>query len=248
MASEQLRNVLILGCPRSGTSIVGELFEIMPFYRYHFEPAVTRLRVGPPGTGPVAAKNPVTFVPPDDPTEDDSIAARTPGLACDLASVRALLDPVVIWVVRDPVDTVASLGPGLSSGWGHGPRPPWWQEALGWDVTRRAASFWVWINQSGFGAVPDALVVRFEELISDTATTVGRIWDHVGFTSHPELLGQYERMVGDERAYQAAYQDRWADPSASRSRIGRGRRDLPASAVDLVETVTAAAAERFGYR
>lgn len=218
----------------------------MPYYRYLFEPAVHRLHSRIIGPGPIAVKNPTTFVPPSDPTEEASMAARTPGLACDIAEVRALLDPVVIWLVRNPFDVIASLRLGLQDGWGHGPRPPWWEEALGWSVVQRSTAFWVWINDSGYREAKADMVVRYEDLVSDTSTVVSALWEQIEFPPHPGVLRQYDAMVTDRRVYQAAYQDRWA-ATMTGTRIGWGRRTLVREDLRFVEERVGELAATFGY-
>lgn len=234
-----MRNALVLGCARSGTSILGELFEVFPCYGYLFEPDVEWLGGLGGSLRPWAAKNPVTFAL----TEDQAISLRTPGLACDLAAVREVLDdPAVIWIVRRPADAVASMLKGMGLEWGHGPRPDDWRVWAGAGPAAKAIRQWEWVNGPGHqGAKPD-LLVRYEDLVADPVSIARQVGAVVEVPPDPTVERVWESMICG--SYEARHQVRWKDHTGPR--VGWGRKRLAALGVRL-DTVADLAAS-FGYR
>lgn len=112
-------NVVLWGCPRSGTSLLLELFEALGWSTY-FEPGMdfvtdSLLPEAARRNGrPWAIKNPI-----------DTGGYRTPGLTCHLRDLHRAIgrDYVSVWLVRHPLDTICSLRKGLKE-WRHQPLPP----------------------------------------------------------------------------------------------------------------------------
>lgn len=157
-------SVAVLGCGRSGTSIVGELFK-MSRLKYFFEPPMDTVREL--GGRKIAVKNPT------DPLR------RTRGLQCDIEELDEILSPRYIWVIRNPLDTVASLEPIVREN-----RLGFWSEhdtyrsKLEWYEL--AAVHWNMVNAIGYSSVPSPLVVRYEDLILQTKPTVNKILQWCG--------------------------------------------------------------------
>jgi hypothetical protein len=201
-----VRNVVILGCARSGTSILGELFELLPCYGYLFEFDVEEVLSGS-AARPWAAKNPTLFRD----TEDEAIATRTPGLACEIGVVRDVLDPVVLWIVRNPLDATASMLKGMKTGWGHGPRPDDWADFIDGDPLLKGARQWQWVNGEGFPRASPDHVVRYEDLLSDPEKVLRDVCRIVEAPVLECVIETWSKMVADPD-YEARYQVRWKVP------------------------------------
>lgn len=211
-------HVVIAGCPRSGTSILGELFETHPDFKFYFEPAVRAIEERRwPETHRWAMKNPIIF-PEDRPADlnlriRDAISRRTPGLAFNVEQIETLVPGVrFVWIMRHPLDTVSSLIPGLSKDWMHPPRPPNWLKLMQQKPYVRAAEYWNWFNSLGYESLidRDPLVVRYERLVMRTREVVGEVLTHVEAPWPDEMEGYIERVTNDPKGYQAQHQSRWS--------------------------------------
>jgi len=104
------KNVVILGCGRSGTSIFGELFEALPQYSYLSEPYFGDL-LEFDFQSPAAVKIPRE-------------SKQFPAPAGQTFPVDALIKvmptiPIFFWQVRHPLDAIASLKIGISKSFAH---------------------------------------------------------------------------------------------------------------------------------
>ncbi len=232
------KNVLILGCGRSGTSIFGELFDALPGFRYFSEPELDE--IGQPiGGAVVAVKVPRTAAYLGSPTLAAEWRAAAP-------------DPrVVFWQVRHPLDAVCSLRVGIADGWGHHPRPSDWQEWTHRTIIEQCAHHWATVNSVGFEAVQhEALVTRFEDLIGDplgfaqdAATMAGVAGD-----VHTPVVTWADRVhdTNNDRFVEAVASRRRSRPDHSH-RVGRWQENLTDDEVHRVLPIVADAAQRFGY-
>jgi hypothetical protein len=237
-----VRNALILGCGRSGTSIFGELFAALPTFEYFEEPIVSDIPRQP--GRPIAVKVPRlvegTNAPPGCALSDDL-----------LASVPA--EPrVVFWQVRHPYDAVCSLRPGIADGWGHHPRPPDWQEWQRRPLAEQCAHHWATINAFGYQQVADIAVVnRFEEMIRDPLATAQRTATAVGIdpsSVQDALVAWAERVrdTNDDRFVEARMSRHRSRPDHVR-RVGRWRENLSPHERDQIRPIVAEAAANLDY-
>lgn len=239
-----MKNVLVLGCARSGTSILGELFDHLPEYRaLEFEPDVQWLSRF---ARPCAVKNPALFRP----TEEEAIAVRSPGLPFELGAVRQELDdPDALWIVRHPLDAVASLRPGLADFWGHGPPPPDFPALFERPVIERCAAQWDWVNGAGFrsACVLRVMLVYYEDLVAQPVGTAARVCAFLGYRSLPRGAVEWAATVSDDVTHhQARHQSRWATADHAR-RVGRWRENLTDFEAMAAARLTQATAAFFGY-
>jgi len=238
------RDVLVLGCGRSGTSIFGELFEALPGYRYLSEPSLDDLRCTERGGGAIAVK-----VPRVDPR-----LPAPPGLPLPLdAMVEALHEPLVVWIVRHPLDAVASLRVGIDDGWGHHPRPPDWERWLDRPLVERCAHHWATINGAGWGAVASqvAATVRFEDLIADPEATARATARLVGADADADAAtaaAWWSRVRDrDDDQFVEAQTSRRRSRADHTVRVGRWRENLEPTDVARIAPIVADAAATFGY-
>lgn len=237
------KHVLILGCGRSGTSIFGELFDHLPAYTYHSEPAFDLLEHLDYST-PKAVKVPreSEAFPPD------------PGLSFPLQTLyRFMPEPrQLFWQVRHPLDTIASLKVGISRNWGHHPRPPDWERWLADPLVARCAHHWQYINSSGFTSVAGEVIIsRFEDMLREPLAFAVKTVRSLGMDPKLETLPieEWARRVQDTN------NSDFVEAKTSRSystrdhsvRIGRWRENLTAEDLDIVLPMVAETAARFGY-
>jgi len=236
------RNVLILGCGRSGTSIFGELFEAIPSFEYLEEPYVDD--IPHQSDHAIAVKVPRLRGNVDAPPG----CAMTDGLLA-----RIPPEPrTVFWQVRHPYDAVCSLRPGIADGWGHHPRPPDWQEWQRRPLIQQCAHHWATINTFGYQQVADIAVVnRFEDMIRDPLTTAQRAARAVDIdpAQIPDALAAWAHRVRDKN------DDRFVEARMSRHRsqrdhvrrVGRWRENLSAQERTQIRPIVAEAAANLGY-
>lgn len=239
------RDVLVLGCGRSGTSIFGELFEALPGFAYASEPTLAELRAlgeaRPPG---VALATKVPRVEPELPAP--------PGLPLPLdAMVGALRDPLIVWVVRHPLDAIASLRPGIADGWGHHPRPPDWEAWTGRPLAERCAHHWATINGLGWLEVRDriAAVVRFEDLIADPEAVARDVADLVSSDADDPAVATWWQRVRDrdDEHFVEAMTSRRRSVADHEVRVGRWRENLTDAEVAAAVPLVDGPAGVFGY-
>jgi len=243
-----MNNTLILGCARSGTSILGEFFECLPGYSFLFEPQlVPRAYRAAIDTcqPPIAIKRPKTA--------PEHAATCTPGLAFDWPQLRASLpEPLtIIWIVRHPFDTICSLRPGILNQWNHSPRPPGWQELQQhpWEI--QCANHWANINGVGFAALYEQVhVIKYENLVANPGAMAEVLCQWIGcpLPPPPEAM-TWAASVGNRKgsgAYEAKRQDRWSETN-HQVRVGRHWENLTPGQRELVHPIVSAVASNFGY-
>jgi hypothetical protein len=235
--------VLILGCGRSGTSIFGELFEHIPRYTYYSEPpfdTVTNLNF----SKPIAIKVP---------TESSNYPAPE-GLSFPIDVMLSILPASrkLYWQVRHPLDTIASLRVGISTNWGHHPRPPDWQAWLSKPLIERCAYHWAYINTVGFGQVQHLVEIsHFEPMLVDPVKFTHRICSDIGINlseCEPELAKWYERVQNTNNAkFVEAKTSSFYSRNDHKTRIGRWEENLSQEEVRQVIPIVKEAAANFGY-
>lgn len=243
-------HVLILGAPRSGTSILGEFFGFLPQFNYYFEPGMDWLRQTKRQFERFrfAMKNPVDLCGGD---RAAAVASRTPGLACRADELLELIPNLTaVWIVRHPLDAIVSAVPGLTDGWQHHPEPPSWRELLYETPHMRAAHMWKWINSEGWrnaNRLFDVELVSYRDFVLSPRPVVQRILTHVGGVEDvDDYIDVYaSRVTNEAGVHEAKYQDRWSGQRINH--IGRWRESLTDAQVDLLWPVVADVAEEFGY-
>lgn len=244
-------HVLILGAPRSGTSILGELFEMLPQFHYYFEPDIYFLKATREDFVRFrwALKNPIDL---HHGQRELAVGKRTPGLACDMSELLDITTNFkAVWIVRHPLDAVASSIPGVTNGWEHGPEPANWESLLGDEPHIRAASMWSWINDAGWhnaNELFDVELVRYEDLILRKRETVDRILTHVGGVPLDEpAIDRYISLLNNETGqYEAKHQVMWVTRDHER-RIGRWRETMTEKQVEEVLPMVSDIGKTFGY-
>lgn len=243
MPAGPLPNVIVLGCGRSGTSIFGELFEALPQYTYLFEPSLSDLAGADYLSGPVATKGP----------RRSDAGGHSNGLPFVLADLYDIVPAprLIYWVVRNPLDCISSLRPGILEDWSHVPRPDNWRQLLREAPVMRCAAHWTNINIAGFGQVADvARVIKYEVLIGNPLALASQILADLGLAEDLASLqasqGWAARVNDLPGTDEAARQTYWMTRDHS-VHVGRWRENLAPSEVESVRHLVAEPARRFGY-
>lgn len=227
--------VLLFGCPRSGTTILGELFEHINGWQFYLEPTVARVKLLKHQRWNWAVKNPIGEQP------------WTPGLPCDLDDLLASVpDPQIVFIIRHPLDTICSLRPGMTAGWEHGPIPPDAPK----DPLERSAAVWEWVNHDGYDNIcqrQEPYVIRFEDLVRAPQLQTVRLINHLGIEITAVQLAEYASLIEDRTGgYEAKHQDRYVTDDHTH-RIGRWVLQLEPEEVARCWDLVGPTAKRFGY-
>ena len=238
-----IQHAMILGCGRSGTSIFGELFDHLVPFTYYSEPAYAEL-LKLDFTRPIAVKVPKEspdYRPPEGlsfPVEH--LLATLPGPWC------------FYWIIRHPLDTIASLRVGISKNWGHHPRPPDWRGWLGRPLLERCAHHWNHINSVGFQQVKHLVQVkRFEEMIEEPLLFARTVCQDAGLEveGHEDELSSWAKRVqnsNNEHFIEAKTSRPYSRPDHS-VRVGRWKENLDTTDIEIVVPLIRATAKQFGY-
>jgi hypothetical protein len=235
-------HVMVLGCGRSGTSILGELFDGLAGYSYRSEPPYAEVAAAD-FTRPTACKVP----------RESGAYPALPGLSFPLADYLSRApDAKILWIVRHPLDAICSLRVGIAKDWGHHPRPPDWTAWLDRPLLERCAHHWAFLNTVGFAQVePHATVVHFEAMIAAPLAFAAEVCalvgvDPAGAADHLQAWAARVQDTNNEAFVEARTSRGYSRPDHA-ARIGRWRENLiPAEAADLWPIVEPAAT-RFGY-
>lgn len=240
MTGSPLPPVMVLGCGRSGTSILGEFFTHLPDYRYRSEPPFAEVMEAD-FSRPLAFKVPresAGFRPDD-------------GLSFPLETLRRTVPGMrFLWIVRHPLDALSSLRIGISEGWNHHPRPPDWQDWRERPLVERCAHHWTYINSLGFAEVAEvAVTLRFEDMIAEPAAFARRLCDDLGIEATESTLSPWAKRV--QNTNNADFVEAETSRALSRPdhsvRVGRWRENLSEDDVALALPIVGKTARRFGY-
>lgn len=238
-------NVVLFGCPRSGTSLFLEVLGELGWNCY-FEPGMDFVthslrRESNARKMSWAIKNPI-----------DVGGYRDPGLACRLVDLAAAVDDNyhILWIVRHPLDTICSLRKGLAN-WQHAPIPPGYLRLSDRQVDQRGVAVWKWVNGAGMQTVGESnmkvSVVRYEDLLIDPRTVVKRIMDITDTQVGGGQLDRCIRRVSKQPGvHEAAYQSRWSTKTHS-AHMGRWRENMNIMQLTYAIRELGNLPEQYGY-
>ena len=255
-----LRVVLIVGCARSGTSILGELIGAHPDVTYIFEAhhLWESLGAGVDGshrleaahaTPPVRARTRQWFRAQG--AARRMIAEKTPRNVLRIPFLRAVLPEArIVHIVRDGRDVACSLVPGIGGAeWLH-LKPPSWRRFL---ATRtgvvRCALAWKEILEialEDLSGVPH-LQVRYEDLVLRPGDQVAAITEYLGLPPHPDVKAFCAKIQdATDGSYHARHQSMWYRNDHIH-RIGRWRENMTRDEQRVVEDSLRDLLYRLGY-
>lgn len=250
---------LIIGCARSGTSILGELIAAHPDVKYIYE-AHPVWEIGGAGANEshrltAAHATPEVVREIREWFERESggkmVVEKCPRNALRVPFIRAIFpDARIIHIVRDGRDTTCSLKPGVGGEeWRH-LKPEDWQELRRLPWAERCAKLWaevVTLAEDELAGV-DHLTLRYEDLLAEPRTQADRILEFLELPASEAVTAFCDKVQNKtEGSYMADnYTKKWNTPDHA-VRVGRWRENLTAEEQRAVETITASALRRFGY-
>jgi hypothetical protein len=255
------RIAFVVGCARSGTSILGELIAAHPDVAYVFEPHELweSVGTGPGGSHRLTKANATPAVRTrirawfaDQRGDKRLIVEKTPRNVLRVPFLRAVFpEAKFIHIVRDGRDVACSLLPGIGGDeWSH-LRPPSWQRLLDeHSGIMRCALAWRDVMEIALADLSMAphLQVRYEHLVSDPSATARAVLTYLELDETSEVMAFCEK-IQDRTAdsYHARMQDRWFRDDHT-VRVGRWRENLDPDERDAVTMVLGDLLAELGYR
>lgn len=250
----------VIGCARSGTSILGELIASNPNIRYIFEAK----RLWELGGLDENDGHRLTETNATDPIkkqikdwfENQAIGSqilveKNPRNSLRIPYVKAIFpDAKFIHIVRDGRDVACSLVPGCGGkDWNHLKPPSWKEYSTKYEGATRCAYVWKQVLETALGdllLVPH-LQVRYEDLLLSPTSVGEEIFRFMGLAMHPQTLEFCNNITSDTSyPYHAKYQDRWFQDNHS-SRIGRWKNNLSEDEKYNINLLLQPLLTRFGY-
>lgn len=252
--------VFIIGCARSGTSILGEIIAAHPRVEYVWE--ATAIWEGIAGVAAdgshrldqTAATTSVSKALVDAfaaPPGDTVLVEKSPRNTLRVPFLKAVFpDARIVHIVRDGRDVACSLVPGCAGAeWRH-LRPPGWLELMErWDGVERCARAWKEILELALADLETVrhVQIRYEDLVQAPRTTLERVFGHIGLEFAPEAAAYAARLSeAVPGSYHAQGQSRWFRPDHDH-RIGRFRQNMTVEQQRATSELLAPMLERLGY-
>lgn len=257
------RNIAFaFGCPRSGTSILGELIASHPDVKYVFEanrvwelgghgPNRSHRLTASAATRSVRRSIRVWF--DEELGSHRWLVEKNPRGTLRIPFMRAVFpEAKLIHIVRDGRDVACSLLPGMGGAeWRH-LKPPGWRKLFETHTgVRRCALAWREIVEIALGdleGVPH-LLVRYEDLVADPRPVAAQIAAYLDIDEHPDYQAFCARVQNSlVDSYRARGSRKW-DRDDHTLRVGRWRelaRERPAEMEEVAELL-GSLLERLGY-
>lgn len=254
-----MRIALIIGCARSGTSILGELIAAHEDVNYIFEAHEVWERGGQGhdeshrlteehATRKVTKKIRKWFEKQDD---GRLIVEKCPRNTLRVPYIRAIFpEAKIIHIVRDGRDVTCSLKPGMGGEeWLH-LRPENWRELYPLPWAERCARAWkesVTLAESDLKGT-NYLRVRYEDLLADPRTEAKRILTFLGLPPSDSIDAFCDRIQDKTEGSYLPQSNtvRWNTNDHAR-RMGRWRENLTADEQRTVQDILADTLQSFGY-
>lgn len=251
---------LIVGCARSGTSILGELIEAHPEIQYVFE-AHSVWELGGSGINNshrMVAQDATEFIKARVRNWFEErnggaclIVEKNPRNTLRIPYVREIFpEAKIIHIVRDGRDVACSLVPGCGGAeWWH-LKPPSWQVLMSnYEGPMRCARAWKEIMEIALADLSGVchLQLRYEDLVNDPFEVATRIMTYLGLGSHPAVEDFCLKIQNStDCTYHARQQSMWYR-SDHRSRIDRWRENLSREEQSVIRDLLAPLLHELDY-
>lgn len=232
-------HIIIIGCPRSGTSILGELFEVLPEYEYHFECPIDKLHKIQWNKKLQAIKNP-RFT--------QNLFSGKQNYLPDLIPK----DTRYLFITRHPLDNVCSLRPGMLKKRHILPMPwPKWEKK---SLVEQCAALWAQSNASmntfyGERDGVDCFWITYEDFVKYPMQTIKYVMEFLRYNRIPSNVVTFVNKIQDktENSYHAKIQTKWFTNN-HKTRLKRWGGELTKEEVEIVKKLTKDVNESlFGY-
>lgn len=254
------RVCFIVGCARSGTSILGELIGAHPEVTYVWEAHWVWEQVGhgPNGSHRYTAgyatprvKNAIRDLFSRLQRNGRVVVEKCPRNVLRVPFLKALFpEAKIIHIVRDGRDVACSLMPGIGGEkWRH-LKPVNWRNLMS-DYTgiTRCALAWKGIVETALADLAGVLhlQIRYEDLVAAPHLAAQTIFEYLGLALHPAVLG-FCHNIRDRTAssYHARGQVKWYRDNHSK-RVGRWRENLGREEQRLMTSLLAPTLRWLGY-
>ena len=253
--------VFIIGCARSGTSILGELLgshpdiiylgeKLQPFW-HGFSPTPEHHEQDAyhvSATIVATARNELTRL-----AEGGTIVDKVPPNALRLPFLAAIFpDAYFIHIIRNGLDVACSLKRGLEDRWNH-LKPQGWQEmALHSSSHLRGALLWRYVVEKVEDDfimldIENRYIIKYEALVREPEILALLILKFIGLPMTREVETFCKKIDNDARhGYQAAGQTFWRTDDHSR-RIARWQENLEPLQAELLRSLLRKTLEVNGY-
>jgi hypothetical protein len=251
---------LIIGCARSGTSILGELLAAHEDVEYVFEahqvweiapppPDASHRQAGQDATAEIKYQIRNVFSERLAKSNRKMIIEKCPKNTLRIPYLKSIFpEAKIVHIVRDGRDVACSLRPGLQDGWYH-LKPPNWQTYAKEPLIERCAKTWRDVISIALRdlAKIDHLQIKYETLINNAASVISRLSDFLDLTDTGSMT-EFARRIQDTTAesYQARHQSAWFRPD-HRKRIGRWKENLNSDEKLRVNEILSPTLARLGY-
>jgi len=250
---------LIIGCARSGTSILGELLSSHPDVRYIFE-AHNIWEIAGPGennshrlTQGHATPCVIKSVRKWFLSQQGSarlLVEKNPRNILRVPYIKKIFpEAKIIHIVRDGRDVTCSLLPGIGgTAWWH-LKPPTWERLISEEPISRCAQVWnetIQIALEDLDSVPH-LLLKYEDLISFPEKAASNLFAYLGLKNHVAVMEYCKNIQNSTQdSYQAQHQSFWYRDDHT-ARIGRWKENLTPEQKVIVENILSKSLARLGY-
>lgn len=229
----------VVGCARSGTSILGELLASHPDVKYLFE-AHTIWEKGGRGinnshrltdehvTPTVKAEIQTWF---REQQEDGKLLIeKNPRNILRVPYITKIFpNAKIIHILRDGRDVACSMEPGCGRDhWSHLKPPSWSEYYADFSGALRCAMAWKEIVEIGLKDLEkrEHLLIKYEDLVTSPSATAGKICSYLGLGLDQAVIEFAHNIVNRTgSSYHAKYQHHWYEDNHE-VRIGRWKENL----------------------
>jgi len=244
----------ITGCPRSGTSILGQVVGAHPDIEYVFE--LLRWGTSPFGGHRLDARHATPLVAERLRHEVEKlrqgkpvVLEKNPRHSIQIPFLRAVWpDCKIIHIVRDGRDVTCSLMPGIGgNAWNHTKPSGWRMLQAAYQGLERCAHYWQRIMDCLLAELEEGsfIQIRYEMLLGCPQATIGHILDYLSLPWTDEMTLACEQIT-DRIDPNVSGLTPWCRNDHTK-RIGRWRENMTEADIEQVMPILAPMLERLGY-
>lgn len=255
-----MNNALVMGCARSGTSILGELIASHPRVRYKHEAHAIWDKAGlgeneshrltqtqaTPEVKKIIRKK---FA--EEQGDAELFAEKCPRSVLRVPFIREVFpEAKLIHIVRDGRDVACSMLPGVGGNeWRH-LKPPSWQALMQAESgVVRCALAWKTIMEIALEdlARTPHFMLRYEDLVQNPASKARELFAFLELPFAPEVAAFCAKIQNEtSNSYHAQKQVKWFREDHE-VRIGRWRENMSPEEAARVEEALRPLLDQFGY-
>lgn len=257
---KKLEISFIIGCARSGTSILGELIASHPKVKYIFEAhrIWEKAGLGENNSHRLTEKQAKFFIKryirswfSNQATNGQVLVEKCPRNALRVPFIKTIFpEAKIIHIFRDGRDVACSLMPGIGGeDWNHLKPPSWKNLVFNSTGLERCAKAWrdvIEITTNDLEDIPH-LSLKYEDLLLDTERTVRTIMKYLNL-SFDYQVALFSKKISNstKKSYHAQRQKDWYK-NDHLNRIGRWKENLTVSEQKDINVLLSDWLSRLGY-